>query len=393
MLDFKIKELPNIKFSHTALLNYYNEVVQNYQHLKWTPAGIDTLNHKVGGVYSWAIQSNLKDPSKPCPPYDIKNDVDIHPNNDFKVPTELIFGFGKIVVEAFPEVRQTVISAHPPGTVIGEHIDNDEFVKIHIPIKANNNSFFVFGDEKYNLEEGKAYLINTTLPHGTTNEGDTDRIHLIFKFPIELVDTVLSTDWILDPSFIDFDLLEIKNLEFDFNELVDYYNTIKQDYQYLKWTMPDIPKTNLGGLYGFGILTNKDNPDDPTDPPGIRTDKKKFEPLIKPTKMLTGFAKKIYEKIPYLEELVITGHPANSGIPPHIDKDEHIRIHLPIFANDRSYFMINGNEYVLEPTKVYLVNTKRIHTTINSGNEDRIHLHFKIPIGKIDYFLKTGVKL
>jgi hypothetical protein len=157
--------------------------------------------------------------------------------------------------------------------------------------------------------------------------------------------------------------------------------------------MPNIPKTNLGGLYGFGIMTNKDDPDEPTDPPGTRTDKKKYEPLIRPTKMLTGFAEKLFEAIPYMEELVITGHPASCGIPPHVDKDEHIRVHLPIYANEQSFFVINGNQYVLEPTKAYLVNTKRIHTTINSGNSDRIHLHFKIPIGKIGYFLNTGIHI
>ena len=391
MLDFDIKELPNIKFSYKALLDYYNEVVSDYPHLMWRPNDVDRLNHKVDNIYSWAIQTNLKDSSMPCPPYDIKHDDEVI--GTFDSPTDLVFGFAKIVIDAFPKIRQTVISAHPPGTIIQEHIDNDQFLKIHIPIKSNQNSFFVFGDQKYNLEEGKAYLVNTTRPHGTSNDGETDRIHFIFKFPIELSDEIINSEWILDPSQIDFDLLVLDNIKFNLTDLSAYYQDIKNNFDYLKWTMPDVQEKMLTGVYGYGILTNKDNVDEAVDPPGTRRDKKRYEPLIKPTKMLKGFAKTIYEKISYAEEIVITGHPPFTGIPPHVDKDEHIRVHLPIEANDKSYFIINNNRYVLESKKAYLVNTKRLHTTINEGNNDRIHLHFKIPIGKINQFLKTEITL
>ena len=199
MFDFDIKELPNFKFSLQELKDYYTKVSQ-YDNLKWQPDSTNTLDHKVNDVYSWAIQSNLKDATKPCPPYDIKHDTEVL--GTFDNPTELVFGFGKYIVDAIPNIRQTVISAHPPNTVIQQHTDNTEFVKVHIPIQTNDQSYFVFGDSKYNLQEGKAYLINTTNQHGTINQGDTDRIHLIFKIPIDNVDELLNTDWILDPAQI-----------------------------------------------------------------------------------------------------------------------------------------------------------------------------------------------
>lgn len=390
-LDFDIKELPNIKFSIESLREYYETVKNNFQHLKWTANGFDQKNHKVSELYSWAIQSNLKDISKPCPPYDIKHDIEVI--GTFDNPTELLFGFGKIVVDAIPNIRQTVISAHPRGTVIEQHIDNTEFLKIHIPIYTNDESYFSFGDKNYNLQAGKAYLVNTTKSHGTVNDGTDDRIHFIFKIPIGSIDEILTTTWIFDPSLIDFDLLEIDNIIFNHQELIDYYMDIKNNYKYLRWELPETPNTRLGGLYGYGILSNKDDIEMPVDPPGTRTDKSKYDPLIKPTKILKGFAKKLYEKIPYIEELVITGHPYNSGIPPHTDKDEHIRIHIPITAGDKSYFVINDKRYILETSKAYVVNTKRIHTTINESSIDRIHLHFKIPIGKLHVFLQKKFEL
>ena len=50
-----------------------------------------------------------------------------------------------------------------------------------------------------------------------------------------------------------------------------------------------------------GILTNKDNIDDACDPPGTRKDKKQYDPLNTPTKILFGFAHKLYEAFPYME--------------------------------------------------------------------------------------------
>ena len=183
-LNFKVIKLENFKFSYDELLAYYEQVVKNYQHLKWTlDSTVDSKNHDVTGIYGWAIQSNLLDPAKPCPPYDIKHDLEIHPNDDFKVPTELIFGFAKKIIDTLPDCRQTVIGGHPPGTDIKLHLDNEIYLKIHIPIKTNDQSFFYFENEKFNLEEGNAYLINTEMLHGTCNYGESDRVHLLFKIP------------------------------------------------------------------------------------------------------------------------------------------------------------------------------------------------------------------
>jgi hypothetical protein len=193
MLDFDIKELPNFTFSFNELLDYYNFVKTDFTHMMWTPDNFDTQDHKVNGLYSWAIQSNLKDANKPCPPYDVKHDTEV--TGQFDTPTSMLVGFANKIVTCFPEVRQTVISAHPPGTVINQHVDNDEFLKIHIPIETNSDSFFVFGDKHYNLEITKAYLINTTRAHGTINKGSTDRIHLLFKFPINYADEILNKEW------------------------------------------------------------------------------------------------------------------------------------------------------------------------------------------------------
>lgn len=195
-LKFKIKELTNIKFNKADLLEYFYTVEKDHKSLKWTlPSNVNTESHSVSKMYSWAIQSNLKDPSKPCPPYHIDVGYEFCEEDNCKVPTPMIFGFAKRILELFPDVRQLGIAGHPPGTKINLHYDNTEFLKIHLPIKTNKNALFMFESEHYNLEVGKAYLVNTTLLHGTDNQGNDDRIHLIFKFPIEKVEDVINTEY------------------------------------------------------------------------------------------------------------------------------------------------------------------------------------------------------
>ena len=72
MLNFKIKLLDNVVFDQNELISYYDTINKDYQHMKWIPGNnIDTKTHAVNEMYSWAVQSNLKDPTKPCPPYHI----------------------------------------------------------------------------------------------------------------------------------------------------------------------------------------------------------------------------------------------------------------------------------------------------------------------------------
>jgi hypothetical protein len=193
MLNFKIKLLDNVVFDQNELISYYDKIDKDYQHMKWTPGNnIDTKTHSVNEMYSWAVQSNLKDPTKPCPPYHIDAGEEISEADNCQTPTELIFGFGKKIIDTFPEVRQLGISGHPPNTKIDLHPDNDEFLKIHIPIITNPDAWFLYEDEKFNMQVGNAYLVNTTILHGTYNQGSTDRIHMIFKFPIAQLETILT---------------------------------------------------------------------------------------------------------------------------------------------------------------------------------------------------------
>jgi hypothetical protein len=107
--------------------------------------------------------------------------------------TELVFGFAEWVLDVFPYARQISIAAHPPGTQIRTHVDSDNYFKIHIPLIANDCSYFVFNNEKFAMKPGKMYLVNTAVPHSTSNEGNTTRVHLFFKVPVDKVKEIVNS--------------------------------------------------------------------------------------------------------------------------------------------------------------------------------------------------------
>lgn len=191
-MDFLIKEL-DIKFSFYDLERYFENVEHLYQHLKWTSElkedATGHQKHSIDGVYGWGIQSNLEDLNIPCPPYNVhKNGTDNYRD------TSLVFGFADLIRTTIPYSRQLSIAAHPPGTTINLHTDSDNYLKIHIPIKTNNNAYFNFEGEKFVLQPGKMYLVNTNELHGTSNEGDTYRTHLFFKIPVDKIDEITRLD-------------------------------------------------------------------------------------------------------------------------------------------------------------------------------------------------------
>jgi len=73
-----------------------------------------------------------------------------------------------------------------PGGVIKPHRDANPAAKwphkIHIPLLTNEKVTFFVDGVGYHLPEGEAAEVNNMGVHAVTNEGATDRIHLIFEY-------------------------------------------------------------------------------------------------------------------------------------------------------------------------------------------------------------------
>jgi hypothetical protein len=83
----------------------------------------------------------------------------------------------------FPRV---MLASMPPRGVIHPHIDANPAAKwphkIHVPILTNTAVLSFFGGGEHNFPAGEAVEVNNLGPHWVRNDGDSDRVHLIFEY-------------------------------------------------------------------------------------------------------------------------------------------------------------------------------------------------------------------
>jgi hypothetical protein len=70
------------------------------------------------------------------------------------------------------------------GAVIKEHCDHqlafeDGEVRMHIPVQTNEHVDFRVQGERIVMGEGELWYLNLSLPHSVSNQGASDRIHLV----------------------------------------------------------------------------------------------------------------------------------------------------------------------------------------------------------------------
>jgi hypothetical protein len=83
----------------------------------------------------------------------------------------------------FPRV---MLARMPPGGEIKPHQDTNVAArwphKIHVPITTNDRVAFWIDGTAYHLPVGEVFEVNNMAVHAVRNDGDTDRIHLIFEY-------------------------------------------------------------------------------------------------------------------------------------------------------------------------------------------------------------------
>lgn len=103
------------------------------------------------------------------------------------------------------------------------------------------------------------------------------------------------------------------------------------------------------------------------------------EDELYPRKIFNGYALELIESLPIRSKRwLVTIHPPGTKLINHQDSPDKIRIHIPIFTNDLSNWIVDGEEFHMETGWAYVVNTSLIHSVENKGNTDRVHLYGKI---------------
>lgn len=90
------------------------------------------------------------------------------------------YGYARAV---YPRV---MLARMAPGGVIKPHRDANPAAKwphkIHVPVRTNDKVAFFVGGTDYRFAEGEAAEVNNMAVHAVQNNGDSDRIHLIFEY-------------------------------------------------------------------------------------------------------------------------------------------------------------------------------------------------------------------
>ena len=83
------------------------------------------------------------------------------------------------------EFPRVMLAKLPAKESIKAHIDASPAAqfphKIHVPITTNEQTYFCFEKSKKQMKIGEAYEVNNNIKHWAENNGNSDRIHLIFE--------------------------------------------------------------------------------------------------------------------------------------------------------------------------------------------------------------------
>ncbi|MEM9671906.1 MAG: aspartyl/asparaginyl beta-hydroxylase domain-containing protein [Bacteroidota bacterium] len=86
----------------------------------------------------------------------------------------------------------------PAGKRVYPHIDRGEYYRVrnryHFVLRSSLGSWMKTGDEEVRMQEGELWWFDNNQMHEARNDGDEDRIHVIFDMlPAELEEQVLGT--------------------------------------------------------------------------------------------------------------------------------------------------------------------------------------------------------
>jgi hypothetical protein len=180
-------------------------------------------------------------------------------------------------------------------------------------------------------------------------------------------------------------LIKLK-IKVDIDKLRNYYSVIEKNYEHLCWrfnSLVDQYDEGVGGhrvkdMFGWAIESNAMDITKPCPPYNIGL---KTLSYYRDTEMVFGIINSFKKQFPFAHGYSLATHPPGTFINSHIDTDDWIKIHVPIYTSDNSWFYFEKDEkYHMEADgSLYLVNTMISHGTDHCGNSNRTHLIFKIP--------------
>lgn len=190
----------------------------------------------------------------------------------------------------------------------------------------------------------------------------------------------------------------------DQDRLIDWYANVKKDYSEWFWVYSkhkEMWRYDPNHLTGNGLqpdtswlmLTWGDDTKGPV--PWLRYIAKpeydsdmpqnRNQETLGKRDCCNGYALEIFETMPCRpHDIQIALHTPGTKLPPHQDKPDKLRFHIPITTNPDARFIINDiNLHLPADGWCYLVNTSYLHSTENNGITDRAHIYGNVWLNDI----------
>lgn len=172
-----ITKIPDLKIDIDAALAWYIRLEADFQDQKWTGLGGCACENPWADdkAYGWGLQTIYKDISRSYHAFE-NNEV-----GDYKLysKTDCCVDWAEKAVDAFHTAHRSIIGVAPPGTIVTPHTDQENKIKIHIPIIADDTHWWATNDGLDHMYPGNAYILDVKQIHGTINCGHVTRAHVI----------------------------------------------------------------------------------------------------------------------------------------------------------------------------------------------------------------------
>lgn len=195
---------------------------------------------------------------------------------------------------------------------------------------------------------------------------------------------------------IDLGFVVKKLFTVDVDRIRSWYSDLERDYGDWKfiigenhhvWTEPIVDLTGTTGhilpddTYYYTLCWNSDEPGPKPFEQGQAKPEYKDNDNdeLNPRMCFNGYALELVRNMNMRsKKWLVTVHTPGTKLITHQDATDKIRVHIPIYTNPDSNWIIDGVEYHMEPGYAYLVNTTLPHSVENKGTSNRIHLYGKV---------------
>ena len=135
-----ITKIPNLTIDIDAARAFYDRLVNEFQDQKWTGLGGCACENPWADDkgYGWGLQTIYNDVNRPYHAFE-NNEV-----GDYKLYTKTgcCVDWGAKAIDSFHTAHRSIVAIAPPGTIVTPHTDQDNKIKVHIPIIADETHWW-----------------------------------------------------------------------------------------------------------------------------------------------------------------------------------------------------------------------------------------------------------